>query len=686
LFKGIACGTIVTIFLISVFSLAANIKPVKPSPTTIVVPDDYPTIQEAINAANPSDIIFVRSGNYYENVVVNKSVSMIGENRQNTIIDGSGSGTALDITVNNVNLTNFTIQNSGGSSAVGIRLKNVDHCNISYNNIVNSAWGMNVYYSSNNIISKNNISNTGFGMELEHSNYTIIYKNNIIENCMGIWLEQSLHNIISSNKVINSSSWGIFLGFSSKNNTISQNNLVSNQDHGVHLMDSSNNNSILRNNIIANYYGVFIYASSYNKFYHNNFINNTEQVYFQDSRPNFWDDGYPSGGNYWSDSEGDDIFSGPYQNETGSDGIVDVPYIIDTSNVDRYPLHNPWPTFYEFWKISFIGLGGYPVVDFAIYNGSLYAVAGNMLYVYSGEGWSIAEAPTFVVSFESYQSKLILGGKGGLYSFDGTIFNLILSVPTYIRVLGVYNNTLYAGTMLDRSPTLYYCRGSAANPMDWHEDASFSAILNFSDPFSGIDSFAVYNNKMYVSSGGTVYCFNGTGWSIAKVYADVCAFLDMQVYNGKLYLATRDQAWRKPVYQGGTGFSGRVIEFDGSNWATVLDHYYWIYSLETFDNKLYVGTANKIYTYNGIHWNVSFRAEDGAYYAISFINFNNSIYVGMGNGYIFVDPSPETVQSETVMIPEFLSFLVLPLFTIMTLLAVLANRKSKHKLIKEVKK
>jgi hypothetical protein len=57
---------------------------------------------------------------------------------------------------------------------------------------------------------------------------------------------------------------------------------------------------------------------------------------------NAWDDGYPSGGNYWSDYTGVDLRKGPYQNETGSDGIGDTPYSIDSDNADRYPLMNLW--------------------------------------------------------------------------------------------------------------------------------------------------------------------------------------------------------------------------------------------------------------------------------------------------------------------------------------------------------
>jgi len=54
-----------------------------------------------------------------------------------------------------------------------------------------------------------------------------------------------------------------------------------------------------------------------------------------------WDNGYPSGGNYWSDYNGTDLYCGPHQNETGSDGIGDKPYMIDGNNTDRYPLIYP---------------------------------------------------------------------------------------------------------------------------------------------------------------------------------------------------------------------------------------------------------------------------------------------------------------------------------------------------------
>jgi hypothetical protein len=330
------------------------------------------------------------------------------------------------------------------------------------------------------------------------------------------------------------------------------------------------------------------------------------------------------------------------------------------------------------WQTGFVGSGGYPITDMAEYDGQLYAARDNVLCRYDGSGWTVIEAPTHALTLEYYDGTLFIGGKGGLYAFDGSDFYLIFGVPNYIKVLGVYNNTLYAGTFLDNPPTLYYCNGSADNPDNWHIDTDFSTLLNFSGPFGSIDSFAVYNDIMYLDCGGTLYSFDRTDWNIAASYGDVFAFLDTQVYNGNLYLATRDQGWRKPYYQGGTGFSGRVIEFDGTSWTTILDHDYWIYSLEVCDNKLYAGTANKILTYNGTSWETSFNATEGAYYAISMITFDGKIYAGIGNGYIFADPAPPKPNPETTTTPEFPSATFLTVFMMATLLSAILLRKRKH--------
>jgi len=164
------------------------------------------------------------------------------------------------------------------------------------------------------------LSNTDVGVELLGTNNTRIFGNNITANNRdGITLD------------------------SSSNNNISRNNITANNNAGIVLWYSSNFNSISVNNITNSWDGIGLYRSLNNRIFHNNFINNAQQVVCADSSfGNVWDDGYPSGGNYWSDYNGTDFYSGPYQSETGSDGMGDMPYIIDGNNNDRYPLIHPY--------------------------------------------------------------------------------------------------------------------------------------------------------------------------------------------------------------------------------------------------------------------------------------------------------------------------------------------------------
>jgi parallel beta-helix repeat protein len=93
------------------------------------------------------------------------------------------------------------------------------------------------------------------------------------------------------------------------------------------------------NNVVSNNnYGIALFSSNDSRIYHNNFIDNIEQVLLSESFNTVWDNGYPSAGNYWSDYAGTDFYSGPDQNIPGSDGIGDTPHIVAVDNGDRYPL------------------------------------------------------------------------------------------------------------------------------------------------------------------------------------------------------------------------------------------------------------------------------------------------------------------------------------------------------------
>ncbi|MGB9693724.1 MAG: NosD domain-containing protein, partial [Fervidobacterium sp.] len=365
----------------------------------------YMTIQDAIDAPETLNghTIVVSAGTYYEHVTVNKAVSIVGENPATTIIDGGGYGTVVNITVDGVNITGFTVRNSGVElDYAGICLDHVNNCSIIRNYITeNNNIGINLYYSNNTTVSENNItSNSWYGVFFGHSyNNTLSgnifvsdgltisnsYGNNIVDNLVngkpliylenasditisdagqiilincdrikvenidlsntdgGIQLSNTNNTTIAKNNITNNT-FGVDLG-DSCNNSISENNIMNNEFCGL-LLYASAYNTFSANIIASNNIGVYLYNSSGNTFYHNNFIDNVEHVYVYRHRAsyNIWDDGYPSGGNYWSDYIGVDLYYGPYQNETGSDGVSDLPYGIDVNNVDRYPLMSKWPS------------------------------------------------------------------------------------------------------------------------------------------------------------------------------------------------------------------------------------------------------------------------------------------------------------------------------------------------------
>jgi len=111
LFKRTVSGIMLALLLIGMLALSFNIQPAKTEQATIVVPDDYPTIQEAINAAVDGDTVFVRNGTYYENVIVNRSIVILGEDKRGITIDGDGVGTGISVTADHVRVEGFSVQN-----------------------------------------------------------------------------------------------------------------------------------------------------------------------------------------------------------------------------------------------------------------------------------------------------------------------------------------------------------------------------------------------------------------------------------------------------------------------------------------------------------------------------------------------------------------------------------------------
>ena len=248
--------------------------------------------------------------------------------------------------------TNNTIirgNNIIANDYIGILLEKSSYNCICGNNVMNSYYGVFLSYSLNNIVSANNVTANEIGLAFSYSSNNSIAKNNLINNGDGVSISYSLNNIVSGNS-ITANDDAITLRYSS-NNIIVGNNVIANNSTGVSFIYSSNN-SIAKNNLINNGVGISLIYSSNNSIYHNNFINNTQHVHdiswdHPSASPsiNIWNVDYPSGGNYWSNYAGVDVYSGSYQNETGSDGIGDTAYVIYEDNTDKYPLMGPSNSF-----------------------------------------------------------------------------------------------------------------------------------------------------------------------------------------------------------------------------------------------------------------------------------------------------------------------------------------------------
>ncbi|MEM3578566.1 MAG: NosD domain-containing protein [Candidatus Bathyarchaeia archaeon] len=298
--------TLALLIVLCLFSLTLKNYEVsvKASPTTWIVDPvpgqgNFTSIQEAINAADPGDTIVVHNGTYHENILINKSITLIGEHKDFTVIDGNRTDNVISVTADRVRISGFTIEKSkypGSGIFIGI----ASNCLVHDNKIIDNYDGISIHSASNNTIIGNIISNNFNGIFASSMTNSTISSNAITFNAFGVCLYYSTANVISRNDISHNDVTGI-------------------------TFEHSKTNDVCYNTVYSNYRGITLTSCEKNVIYCNNFNNSIFQVSSDSS--DIWS--YEGEGNYWSDYAGSDL---------NGDGIGDSPYIIGTRNMDSFPL------------------------------------------------------------------------------------------------------------------------------------------------------------------------------------------------------------------------------------------------------------------------------------------------------------------------------------------------------------
>ena len=195
-------------------------------------PNNYTKIQDAINDSSDGDTVFVYadSSPYYEYIIINKSIILSGEDKNNTILDGGEMGNVINISADNVTISGFKIQNSGHDyfEDAGIFGKYCNYSNFFDNIFNNDVFGILLIYSNNNNIENNIFKENGMGFKCDCSYNNSIKNNSFSDHIEGVLIYLSNNNFIMDNIFIENNWISIWIE-SSHNNLIKRNNIISPQ-------------------------------------------------------------------------------------------------------------------------------------------------------------------------------------------------------------------------------------------------------------------------------------------------------------------------------------------------------------------------------------------------------------------------------------------------------------------------
>jgi parallel beta-helix repeat protein len=297
----------------------------------IYVPDDFLTIQAAVDNANPDDTIMVRPGVYPEHINVDKSLEIIGEGYEDVLVDGNNESEYIfTISAEDVKISGFTIQNCSLDSAGflinnnyanidGNRIRNcgsgveilgqfqsINDVTIYNNEIIDNNWGIYTNNIADVLIEGNDINNNNFGIELcfsqveiidnfiennfekgillMRSDQVILEYNNITHNSIyenkdfaGIWITWSNDCIFKNNIIDNNYMDGITL-LRSSNNNFTKNKFNSNELVSINFRMDNHHNELINNEIVTEFEcGLFFNTSTNNIIFENDIINNNNK-------------------------------------------------------------------------------------------------------------------------------------------------------------------------------------------------------------------------------------------------------------------------------------------------------------------------------------------------------------------------------------------------------------------------
>ena len=355
--------------------------------TLIVSPQGpYMSLAEALAAARDGDTVEVRGGRYSGNLVINKSVSVVGVGAP--VLDGRGKGTVVHITAPDVVLKGFVVRGSGENleredagilvSASRVRIEDNRLEDVLFgigvqeapeavlrgntiegkalpvalkgdairlwasprstveDNTVRGARDLLFWYSDGTTIRRNRVTDGRYGLHLMKTSDTLVEGNALEDNSVGVYLMYARNvSLLGNTLARNRGPSGFGIGLKDTEDVVVRDNVVLDNRVGVYMDTSPNATHAFQRNAFAyNGVGIVIFPDVQGAtFSENSFVDNMEQVSIRgggDLKGNVWT--RAGRGNFWSDYVGYD---------GDGDGRGDVAYRSERlfeNMMDRYPL------------------------------------------------------------------------------------------------------------------------------------------------------------------------------------------------------------------------------------------------------------------------------------------------------------------------------------------------------------